>query len=340
MSNLTLTPSILRRIDSNLRVIVSSAWQRRASNSWWARVTKTRTSSTKTELLQWLLEQAKIFPLGSGGNFTFEDLSEVYWEIVNEGFGAGLKLTRDEIEDALGSPYNQGNALDRAAAWARQMGSAGAYWPQQQVVSLLKNGKTNLGYDKVAFFSAAHPVDPYEGASGPYGTYQNLFTGYPFSALNLARITAYIQTIKGPDGIVRNLVPRIVATGPELKFTVSQVLGAEIYADPNNANGSPGSNVIKLAYDYTAPISAPELADAGVWYLFCELMEDDELGGLIYQERRPYELNSYAPVNDAELGRKLEFQWLFHGRNAASYGHPFLAFRVEPTGAANLPSGF
>jgi hypothetical protein len=32
-----------------------------------------------------------------------------------------------------------------------------------------------------------------------------------------------------------------------------------------------------------------------------------------------------------ELNRRKQFEWLFDGRNAATYGHPYLFQRNEPT---------
>lgn len=339
MSNLIVTPQIVRRIEDNLRYILVNSWARRQQNLWWRRVMRTRTSSTKRELLQWMLETAKIRPLDNGGRYSFEDLTEIYWEIENEKFGDALSLTADEIADALESPAVSGGPLDRANAWARQIGSYGAYWPQERAAYLLKNGKTLTCYDNGAFFRENHPINPYIGTDS--GTFTNLFLGYEFSPNNLAAITAYIRDIPGPDGVPRHLVPRIVAGGSYYQFAFNQVLNAEWYTDPRGTGGASGSNVIKLSYNYEAPIVAPELSEPGnPWYLFCELVEDDELGPLIYQERAPFTMNSYSPMSDVDLGLRDAFEWQFQGRNAASYGHPFLAFRIETTGERNLPEQY
>src|SRR5687767_5003368 len=98
-SNIIVTPQIVRRIEDNMKYILVSAWARREKGLWWRRVVKTRTSSTKRELLQWMLETAQIMPMGDGGNFTYDDLVEVYWEIVNEKFGAALNLSSDDLSD-------------------------------------------------------------------------------------------------------------------------------------------------------------------------------------------------------------------------------------------------
>jgi phage major head subunit gpT-like protein len=327
--NIIVTPQIVRRIEDNLQYITVSAWKRRERNLWWRRVMKTRTSATKKELLQWMLETAQIQPMGNGGNLTTEDLVEIYWEIENEKYGAGLTLSADDISDGAG--------LDRAGQWARHIGNAGAYWPQKEATRLLKNGKTLLCYDGQPFFDEEHPVNPYIGEAS--GVYPNLFTGMPFSAENLAEIYAQIEGIEAPDGSPRHLRPTMVLAGPVERLAVTQALGAEIMADPvSSGTTAPATNMIKTSYGFVEPIIAPELNEVatvggrsrGVWFLGCELIEDDELGGLIYQERQAYTMNSYSPMTDAELGRLDAFEWQLKGRNAASYGHPFLLFRVEP----------
>jgi len=321
MSGIIVTPQIVRRIEDNLRYILVTSWARRETNLWWRRVVKLRSSSTKRELLQWMLETAQIRAMGNGGRYTYDDLVEVFWEITNEDFGAGLNLTADEISD--------GEALDRAGKWARHIGNSGAYWPQGQTAYLLKNGKTLPCYDGQPFFSKTHPINPYMGAASD--VFPNLITGATFGPQVLAKVYAIIEGIVAPDGIPRHLQPKIIAAGPDLRFNITQALGADIYTDPTT-QAAPASNIIKTSYGFVEPIIAPELNEPGVWYLFCELLEDDELGGLIYHERAPYGLNSYAPMNDVQLGQLDAFEWQLKGRNAASYGHPFLCFRMEPGG--------
>jgi phage major head subunit gpT-like protein len=327
VSGIIFQPSILRKIEDNLRYILVSTWARRQQNLWWRRLVKTRTSSTKRELLQWMLETAKIRHLGNGGRLGFDDIVEVSHEIENENFGEGLKLTVDNIEDALNSPAVSGNALDRAASWARHMGNWGAYWPQDRAAYLMKNGKTLLGYDGLAFFHEAHPINPYV-TGGP--TYKNLHTGKAFNSNNLAELVAYVRGIKAPDGSPRHLVPRIIAAGVDLQYAVTQAMEADWYTDPEGSGNAGAQNIIKTTYGFQAPIIAPELDQEGVWYLACELVEDDELGGLIFQERKPFSMNSYSPLDDVTLGQMDEYEWQFKGRNASAFGHQFLLHRVEP----------
>ncbi len=348
--NIIVTPDTIRRIEDELKYIIVSHWARREQDLWWRRLVKTRSQATKRELVQWMLETSGIRPIGNGGSFDYDDLMEKTHEVVVEKFGAALRLSDDEIED--------GSAFDRAGKWATQVSGSAAFWPQEQAAQLLRDGKVKGSYDGVAFFHAAHPINPVLGAGA--GTFPNLHTAMPFSPKNLAEGFRRVATIKGTDGKYRKLKPRLVAAGEVERLAVVQALGAEVYADPVRSGTTvtaPATNVIKTSYGFEQPIisadfdetadvyfddatgerSAVQAAGAGktlktrgVWFLACELVEDDELGGLVFSERKAFNMNSYSPLDDVTLAQMDSWEWQFKGRNANTFGHPFLLHRFEP----------
>lgn len=338
MSAIITVPAVVRSVDQNVKTILSSAWARRNQNSWWRRIVKTRPSSTKKETIQWLLETAKIVDIGNGGRSVFGDLMAANITIENTTYGRALNLTANDISDALGSQANTNNALDYAASWARHMGNAGAYWPQEQAASFMKN-TTGLAYDGRPFFDSAHWVNP---ATKLGATYGNVFYGMPMTAANYATIGAYIETIPAPDGKPRKVKPRIVACGSDNRLNAVQLFGAEslFFTDPKNS-AAPASNITKGLYETEAPIIDADLSFPakvsgaanpyyGTWWIAAELVEDDDLAGMIFQEREPFALNSYTMYTDPELARMDSFEWNFKGRNAFSGGHPFLVFMCVP----------
>lgn len=322
MANNVIQPEILRVLEDEMRYIIVDTAKRLQADQWWRRVMKTRTSSTKKQLLQWMLNTVRLVDISNGGVSHFQDLVEVHFEITNEKFGVGLKLTSDEIDDGV--------AADRAGQWARQVAGQTVIWPQDKAAYLLKNGKSLTCYDDVSFFHTEHPINPYMGADG--GVFPNLFWNMPFNTENLTAAVALIKALTAPDGHKRHIKPKRVIAGPDLEYDITQALAAEFYGDPN-ASGAPASNIIKTRYGFEDPVIGDELDEAGVWYIGADLEEDDELAGLIYQERKPFSMNSYSPLNDVVLAQMDEFEWLWKGRNTATYGHPFLLFRFEP-GAA------
>jgi phage major head subunit gpT-like protein len=350
MPNVVFQPEVVRRIEDNIEYIISDSWARRRAAQWWQRLMMTRSAQSKRELVQWLLDTAKIRPIGNGGSQSYDDLVEAQWEFIVERFGAGLQLSVDEIED--------GKAFDRAGSWARHMGNSASEWPQQQATDLLKNGKTRTCYDGRSFFHASHWVN---AATKVGDTFPNIHYEMPFCPANLAEGFKRVAQIKAPDGKYRKLKAKLVAGGEVERLRIVSALGAEFSADmTRSGTTASATNVIKTSYGFSEPIIDAEfdetadvyvddatgkfsavqgagagktLQTSGVWYLACELVEDDTLGGLVFSEGKAFQLNSYSHVDDVVLAQMDDFEWLFKGRNGSSYGHPFLLHRFEP-GAA------
>lgn len=317
-----ITPKFMFDFQSNLNAKYANGYKRVLKNLWWDRIAVRQSSQSRVELYQWMLETAQIRPTGSKGTeLTFEDLASVAYAIENESFGTALELHRHDLED---------DRYDKAPQWAAAAGSAASYHPQKQIVRLIKEGKTKGSYDGKPFFATDHPVNPFDSLAG---TYSNLFTNKPLNAQNLAAVVAEIAKIRLPSGDPRYLRPSILVVDPSNMLIANTITGAEIITDPTNATGgAPATNVIKQSYGFAQPIVADELADEpGVWYVGVEADEDAMQGAFVYQERKPFELNSYTGMDQAELDRLNVFEWHVRGRNVAAYGHPYLFFRVEPT---------
>lgn len=333
-----ITPNFIVSFETNVQAITVDAWQRRSKSLIWDKFMDVRSSATGRELFTWLVESAKIVKEGQGGNKRFDDLASASFEIVNENSGAGLRLTRNEIEDNQ-KQIGQGRVmpvLDFAANWARQMGGHAAYWPQQLMFELLAAGESTHGYDGVPFFSASHPVNPALEVST---TYSNLITSKPIgtsvtldvAASNFNDVCTSIGGVLQPNGKPRGLVPKYVLCGLDLRKRVAEIFGSKTLVASGGAAGAGAAaidNVIASTYGIE-PVVVPELTTAGEYYVACELMPG-EGGPLIFQDRSPYVLTSYQPETQSELQRKKEFEWSFDGRNAGAYGHPYLLYKVKP----------
>lgn len=316
-----ITPTFAIDFQRNLNVRYSNAWARALGELWYPRITLVQPSDSLEELYEWMLETAQIVPTGkSGGMLTFEDIVAVSHSIKNENFGHALALNRNQIED---------NKYDRAAKWAADAGSAGAYWPQRQAAALIMDGTIKKGYDGVSFFHASHPVNPFDSSEG---TYKNIWTGMPLTAANLAIAIAYIRSLKGPNDAPRYLKPKLLMVDPSNTLIAGTITGAEIITDPTNpTGGAPATNIIKAQYGLGFPLEVPEFADEeGVWYLAVEANQDAFEAPIVYQERKPFELTSYTTMTQAELDRVNNFEWHHRGRNTAAYGHPYMLHRFEP----------
>lgn len=343
-----ITPSFMFDLESNMKVITAREYERLTRNLWWDKIAKRITSTSRKERLIWLLDTARIQVTGrGGGNLEFEDIVSTTTEIEAENAAAGLKVKKEQFEDV------DGNGINYAAHWSRQIGAYGAYWPQKQVAkALLANP---VGYDGVTFFHGAHPVNPFSSAAG---TFANVFTGaavpltgYPgalpidasvsvdVAVANLAKAIAYVASIKMPNGEdPRFLRLANIFVPPALVARAQQLTNAKFIAQAAAGGGAGSGDVEAVVRNFGLgqPIEVPELGAAfggsdTDYYLAMDEITSNELGAFNYVDREGFSVLYYGPQNDAELARIREFQWMVEGRNVVSPGHPYLLFKCRAT---------
>lgn len=339
-----LTPQFLFDFESNMQAITENEYARFAANMWWSKYMRTRTSGSRKELIAWLLSTARIENLEKfGGKVPFEDLVSTYTTFESLYAGAGLKLRRAQIEDL------DGNGLELAGKWSGDIGAYMGYWPQKQLVTLIKNGHltTNQSYDGVPFFSASHPVNPFNTGAG---TYSNLFTGGTAAPIddtvtldvalsNLSKVVAGVRAIKMPNGEdPRFLRPTGLVVPPRLQQRAVQLTNAKFIAQAA-ATGGGAADVEALiaSFGFVEPVVSDELAgfeSDTTWFLACEEISSSQLGGFVYVDREPFKITYYTGAGggtgvDADLDRKDELEWHCKGRNVAGYGHPYAFFKVK-----------
>lgn len=345
-----LTPEFLMDFESKMQVIQEREYTRLASNMWWSRLMKTRPSTSRRELLTFMLSTAKIEDFGTaGGKMVFEDLVSRYTEFESRYAGAGLKLRRAQLEDT------DGNGIDLAAQWSGDIGAYMGYWPQKQLVSLIKNGATSgyNSYDAVTFFNSAHPVNPFNTGAG---TFSNIFTGgasgaYPgacpiddsvsvdVALANIAKINGYIRSIKLPNGEdPRFLRPTILLGAPRMGPRLAQMTNAKFIAQAASSGGGSGDvEALISSFGFAQPIVADELAgfeNDTTFFVGCEQLVASQLGAFTYIDREPFKITYYTGQGggtgvDAFLDRADELEWHCKGRNVAGYGHPYLFFKCK-----------
>lgn len=355
-----LTPEFLFDFESNMRVITENEYAKFSSNLWWSKFMKTRPSSSKRELVTWLLSTAKIEDLEEiGGKMVFEDIVSKYTEYENRNAGAGLKLKRQQLEDL------DGGGLDIAAKWSSDIGAYMGYWPQKQLVNLIKNGETSgfNAYDGATFFNKAHLINP---ADSSVGTFANVFTGaanstpatdpndalYPgacpiddsvtvdVALTNLSKVVSYIRSIRMPNGEdPRFLRPVSILAPPRMQQRVVQLTNAKFIAQAATGGGAASADVEMLiqSFGFVEPTIADELSgfeSNTTWFLACEELSSSQLGGFVYVDREPFRITYYTGSGggtgvDAFLDRADELEWHCKGRNVAGYGHPYLFFKIK-----------
>ena len=341
-----VNPQYIVTIDSTIKAAITSNWQRVTKYAPEVNgVIKKRPSSTRRELITWILDTAGIYPQGVGGNRRYDDMLAIAYEIDNLNVGSGLELTTNEIEDNQLANNPEVGALDYAQKWGRDRGAEAAYFMRKIMFQLIAAGTTATGYDGVPFFSASHPVTPGVASDG---TYSNIITGVPISVtptgsapqstqldglilsqINFASALAYIAGLTFRGGTPRFLKPATLIVPTQLAYTANQLIGgggfltsgpaADVMAQTTNVLGN---------YQFNKPIIAPELnGDPTHYYIAVEDVLSDEIGALVFSERKPFELRGYPDASSAAQNLSKVWKWDFDGRNVGAYGHPYLLFK-------------
>jgi len=351
-----LTQSFLMRVENNWRSIQENEYARLSSNLYWRQLAKEIPSQSGKEIILWILSTMSIEDVGvQGGNIPFDDLAQVLTTFENRTRAAGLKLHRNQFEDA------DGNGVALGAKWASDSGAYMAYWPQKMVVqALVDRGEDSgfLGFDSQPLFSTSHPYNPFRTE---LGTYANLFTSNTYAidpsvtvdvAMdNLTNLLGQIRSIKMPNGIdPRFLGPtgfRLVVP-PALAQRAAILTSAKFIAQAA-ATGGGSTDIEKMItyYGWRDPIVADELAPlptdsstvAGnknkTYYVAVEQMETSQLGALVYVNREPFKVTYFTGQGggtgvDAVLDRARELEWHVQGRNVCGPGFPYLIFKNRP----------
>lgn len=347
-----LTPQFLFDLESNMRVISEREYERLVKNLWWTSVAKSMDSKAKKERINWLLDTAKIErPQAShgGGQAIFEDIVMQTTEYENENATAGLELKKEQLEDL------DGNGVQLATHWSRQMGAQAAYWPQKQIASAIRlNGNT---YDGLPFFSpigVPHPVNPFNVGAGSFandltGVAVGIYPGaVPVHATGAGSVTvdaainninlalAYIASIVMPNGEdPRMLKLAGILHPPNLTARMQQITQAQFIAQAAASGGGSGDVAAVIRnFGLGTPIEAPELGsnfggDDTTYYLLVEEITSNELGAFVYLDREPFSMIFHGPMTDAQLARLRKLQWTTDGRNTVGNGHPYLMFRCQ-----------
>lgn len=344
-----LTPEFLFDLESNMRLVAEEDYKRLLDNLWWQLVAKVMPSGAKRERINWLLDTAKIErTLAGGGEVSFEDILSRTTEFVNLNAAAGLELKREELED------HDGNGVQLAAHWARQMGAYAAYWPQKQIAEAVRQGGTNLTYDGLPFFSAIgspHLVNPFKPTAGSFandftgaasGTYPGAvpINGVTFDVAvnNLQAVIAYIAGIPMPNGEdPRMLRVNKILVPPALTAIAQQLTQAQFIAQAAATGGGSGDvSAVIRNWGFGEPIETPELAAAfggsdTTYYVLAQEITSNELGAFVWVDREPFQMIMHGEVTDAQLARMRKLQWTTEGRNVVGSGHPYLMFRCQST---------
>lgn len=354
-----LTPSFVMDLESRMRYNVETEYNRLTKELWSPRVVKRLPVSGRKEVVTWLLSTASIDGGVSEGQINFEDIVGLKKDLFHDFASKGLSMQRSQLEDL------DANGVDVASKWASDIGALMAYWPQKLTADLILSGEgttIDSAYDALAYFHNAHPSNPL--ATGGF-TYANLFTGaaastpatdpndaiYPGAAPidasvtvdaafnNLAKVLAYILSIKMPNGLYpRMLKPVSLYVPPSLYVRAQQLVNARFIAQAASSGGGSGDvSEIISNWGMGVPVQVLEFAsDPTTYYIGVEELSSNPLGAFIFVDREPFRVTYYTGQGggtgvDAVLDRANQLEWHVRGRNSARFGHPYLFHKIKAT---------
>lgn len=243
--------------------------------------------------------------------------------VTNKKYESTLSLQRTDVEDDQYSIFGQ-MSIPLLAKNAKSL-------PDREISSAIESNGT--GYDGVAFFSTAHPVDP-SGANAGAGNQSNdLGSTKPLNSTNLALLRAQMRNLKDPAGVPLGVNPRTLMVPPSLEFTAMTLANAAFYPMGSQQTGASGvgsqANVWQSAFDV---VVNPYLTDSGdpstaVWYLL-----DTQTRGsrpFIWQERVAPEFTPRVNPADPAVFDLDIFLYGVRARGAAALGLYFLAGRAN-----------
>lgn len=219
---------------------------------WYRGIAMETTSTTQTEVYDWL-EQLADFRAWTGER-RFMPLRDTAYALTNTPFEWGIEIDREKFDDH--------RFLSQAQVFA--MGGQNArLHPQRKVAALLRlfGDSDKKCYDGLAYFHASHPVDLYDASKG---TFSNRITN-TLTPANFALARAAMMKFKDASGELLASPPDTLYVSPDLVTTADAI--AQSIVIPT-ITGSVNSGVGALPRQKITVVEAPELsAEPGVWYL-------------------------------------------------------------------------
>lgn len=224
----------------------------RVEDLWYRDIAMETTSTTETELYDWL-EQAADFREWKGER-KFMPLRENGYALTNKDWDWGVEIHRNKFRD---------NQFLRQASLFQMGGVNAAMHPQRRVAYNLINFATAGNcWNGKAFFASDHPVDNFDSAKG---TFSNRITN-ALSPANFALARAAMMKFKDASGEVLASPPDVMLVSPDL-VTTADMIAASIFV-PTISGATANTGIGQAPRQKIRVVECPELAsEPGVWYL-------------------------------------------------------------------------
>lgn len=277
-------------------------------------------SSSRSTLLAWILNSVAVREWK--GSRSENDWGSLVWEIVNRDWEVSWKFHENQIRDDLSGLVAQALQAARTQAflWAEH--------EDRLCTETLQAGVSKACYDGQNFFSTTHPIDPTGIVAG---TFSNYNTNKPLNFANLKAVLEQFLGFKKPNG-----APMVLPGAPinlvveASNWTIAKQLAESEWMTPSAAFGVFGAG--GASQNILRGMVKPVLNqyannEAGVWNLTAEYAG---MKPVVLQRRQGVETQELGPGSEPYYRAK-EYHIGQDARYEASYAHPQLAIRNEPT---------
>ncbi len=196
-----------------------------------------------------------------------------------------LELKKKDIEtDQLGLVANRAEVLGRSAAmWKDYLvadcltdisGTGAGTLTRARGIDPVFPGY-GLGFDGVALFSAAHPLDP-------AGSQSNNFENSALTQANIDTVAEAMRAYTDEGGNPLGVRPDTIIVPPALEMAAIRATQAEISLDPGGAAGT--TNIHAMVKRFRVVV-LDFLTDATAWYM-ADMSKAPAAAGVVFYERK------------------------------------------------------
>ncbi len=188
------------------------------------------------------------------------------------------------------------------------MARARIFLRNRTVATLIETGETAAGFDGAPFFSASHPVNPFDNSIEYQGsaTWSNLqAAATPLNADNLTAEKSTFKMTPGPDGEELGLEATHILVPTSLDDTAYNLLSVQDLilsgALAGGGDGTMGGVRSPHFNSGMTKVRAPELTGSGVtadWYLLSQTALDMDLFPFVISEDATDELRTWDESSD------------------------------------------
>jgi phage major head subunit gpT-like protein len=204
-----------------------------------------------------------------------------------------------------------------------------AEWRDREIARVIETGTTDVAWDNQFFFDVDHPVNPDNAGAGVnvnklVGASYDIAVPDPVAPYALAK--AAMALWKRDDGQQMGVVGDTIMVHPNEEKYALQVAKALITAQAINSNSGAGVSNVYAGTPKVIVNPYLTVTSGRPWYLLCT---SRGINPFLWQNRQPPNFVQRTAVTDDNVFMLREFQYGVDLRGAATFGLPFLAFRMS-----------